>query len=98
MTQQTNVLSALAIACALAAPARTAEPVTTANGPVEGIRSENGIQVFRGIPFAAPPVGDLRWKPPQPVKNWTGVRRADKFGPHCMQRPVFGDMNFRSTA
>ena len=69
MTQQTNVLSALAIACALAAPARAAEPVTTANGPVEGTRSENGIQVFRGIPFAAAPVGQLRWKPPQPVKN-----------------------------
>ena len=97
MTQQTNVLSALAIACALAAPARTAEPVTTANGPVEGIRSENGIQVFRGIPFAAPPVGDLRWKPPQPVKNWTEVRQADKFGANCMQRRVFGDMSFRSS-
>ncbi len=41
-------------------------------------------------------MGDLRWKPPQPVKNWKGVRRADTFGPRAMQMPIFGDMNFRS--
>ena len=52
--------------------------------------------MFKGIPFAAPPVGDLRWNPPQPVKNWDGVREATQFGPRCMQRRIFGDMNFRS--
>ena len=52
--------------------------------------------MFRGIPFAAPPVGDLRWKAPQPVESWPGVRPADKFGPRCMQRAMFGDMEFRS--
>ena len=57
---------------------------------------KSGIRTFRGIPFAEPPVGDLRWKPPQPVKNWEGVHRADRFGPRAMQRPIFGDMNFRS--
>ena len=41
-------------------------------------------------------MGDLRWKEPQPVKSWDGVRKADHFGPRAMQRPVFGDMNFRS--
>jgi para-nitrobenzyl esterase len=41
-------------------------------------------------------VGVNRWKPPQPVANWQGVRKADKFGPRCMQRAIFGDMNFRS--
>ena len=52
--------------------------------------------MFRGIPFAAPPVGDLRWKAPQPVQSWPGVRPGDKFGPRCMQRAMFGDMEFRS--
>jgi para-nitrobenzyl esterase len=69
--------------------------VKTLNGIVEGSNA-SGIRIFKGIPFAAPPVGDLRWREPQPVKSWTGVRKADKFGPRAMQRPVFGDMNFRS--
>ncbi len=80
-------------AVAVGAPATR---VTTANGVVEGTSSSSGIRVFRGIPFAAPPVGDLRWKAPQPVKNWEGVRPAAEFGPNCMQRPIFGDMEFRS--
>src|SRR4051794_15618587 len=74
----------------------TAAPVVKiANGTLEGT-NESGIRTFKGIPFAAPPVGNLRWKEPQPVKNWQGVRKADKFGPRAMQRAVFGDMNFRS--
>jgi para-nitrobenzyl esterase len=70
--------------------------VRTANGVVEGAREENSVRVFKGIPFAQPPVGDLRWKPPQPAKDWSGVRMADKFGPRAMQLPLFGDMVFRS--
>jgi para-nitrobenzyl esterase len=62
---------------------------------VEGI-SVSGINIFMGIPFAAAPVGDLRWKEPQPVKNWIGIRKADQFGPRAMQGAIFGDMNFRS--
>ena len=69
--------------------------VKVANGTLEGV-NESGIKTFKGVPFAAPPVGELRWKEPQPVKDWTGVRKADKFGPRAMQLPVFGDMNFRS--
>lgn len=69
--------------------------VKTAQGILEGI-DDSGILTFKGVPFAAPPVGDLRWKEPQPVANWQGVRKADKFGPRAMQLPVFGDMNFRS--
>ena len=69
----------------------------TANGLVEGFAApESSIRVFRGIPFAEPPVGELRWQPPQPVRNWAGVRRADQFGPRAMQLPMFGDMGFRS--
>ncbi|WP_460908510.1 carboxylesterase/lipase family protein [Spirosoma areae] len=80
----------------LAAVAQTAPQAKTANGTVEGITEASGIRAFKGIPFAAPPVGDLRWKEPQPVKNWQGVRRTDKFGPRAMQRAIFGDMGFRS--
>ncbi len=69
--------------------------VKIANGTLEGV-DESGIRAFKGVAFAAPPVGNLRWREPQPVKNWTGVRKADKFGPRAMQLPLFGDMNFRS--
>jgi len=62
---------------------------------VEG-NTSSGVNVFRGIPFAKPPVGDLRWLAPQPVENWEGVLKADTFGPRPMQLPIFGDMNFRS--
>src|SRR5580658_6546860 len=91
------------IACALAlvfgasmlrgAPAT--EQVKTVNGVVEGLRLSSGILNFRGIPFAAPPVGELRWKAPQPVQNWSGVRSALQFGQNCMQRPLYGNMGFR---
>jgi para-nitrobenzyl esterase len=70
--------------------------VKTANGIVEGNHEKSGIYSFKGLPFAAPPVGNLRWKEPQPVKNWDGVRSAKDFGPRAMQAPIFGDMNFRS--
>lgn len=74
-----------------------ADQVKTANGVVEGTgKQKSGVRMFKGVPYAQPPVGDLRWKPPQPAKNWSGVRDATKFGPRCMQQPVFNDMVFRS--
>ena len=54
----------------------------------------SGIKVFKGIPFAAPPIGDLRWREPQPVTAWKGERQAMDFGPNPMQEAIFGDMNF----
>ena len=69
--------------------------VTVANGILEG-KVESGIRTFKGVPYAAPPVGNLRWREPQPMTNWTGVRKADAFGPRAVQLPLFGDMNFRS--
>ncbi|MFT4072428.1 MAG: carboxylesterase family protein [Dysgonamonadaceae bacterium] len=69
--------------------------VSVAGGLIEGL-DDSGLRVFKGIPYAAPPVGDLRWKEPQPMKSWTGVRETKLFGPRAMQLPVFGDMNFRS--
>lgn len=54
------------------------------NGQIQGTL-ENGLALYKGIPFAAPPVGDLRWRPPQPVESWNGVLDADQFVPACMQ-------------
>ncbi len=71
--------------------------VKTENGIVEGMTLPSGIHTFRGIPYAAPPVRDLRWQPPQPVKDWEGVRPADRFAPQCMQQRVFNDMMFRNS-
>jgi len=70
--------------------------VKISNGVLEGTTDSSGVKSFKGIPFAQPPIGDLRWKEPQPVANWTGVRKADQFGNSGMQKPVFGDMNFRA--
>ena len=69
----------------------------TKNGIVEGnYDTKTGIQFYLGIPFAQPPVGDLRWKAPQPLENWKGVKETKHFGPRAMQSIVFGDMNSRS--
>ncbi len=73
------------------------DQVKTANGVLKGtLTKTTGVRSFKGIPFAAPPVGDLRWKAPAPVKNWEGVRSADKFAALCMQGAIFGDMGFRA--
>src|SRR6266850_2804672 len=92
-----STLFFMVISSATVGSAFAQDRVKTANGIVEGSSAESpGIRVFKGVPFASPPVGDLRWQPPQPVKNWKGVRNATQFGPRCMQRPIFSDMQFRS--
>lgn len=73
-----------AVVCAAFMSASFAAPIKTASGLVSGVTSD-GLIVFKGIPFAAPPVGDLRWRAPRPVTPWTGVRKADRFPPECMQ-------------
>jgi para-nitrobenzyl esterase len=68
-------------------PLFAADPVRIETGQVAGVPGTNPeVQVFKGIPFAAPPVGDLRWKGPKPAAKWEGVRTADKFGNACIQR------------
>lgn len=62
------------------------ETATVTGGQIEGV-AKDGIASFKGIPFAAPPVGDLRWKAPQPLKAWTGIRNATQYGPAPMQDP-----------
>lgn len=70
---------------------------TIENGVIEGnYDTKTGIQTYFGVPFAKPPVGELRWKAPQPLTNWSGVKETKKFGPRPMQTIVFGDMNSRS--
>ncbi len=61
------------------------KPVRVENGQLVGVTDANGVTAYKGVPFGAPPVGDLRWKPPQPPAKWTGVRDASKFGASCMQ-------------
>ena len=60
------------------------------SGKIEGV-TDNGVSAFKGIPYAAPPVGDLRWMPPQPVKPWAGVLTTDKFSPTAMQNASMMD-------
>ena len=65
------------------------EPVHIDSGLVSGIAgADPAVRVFLGIPYAAPPVGQLRWRPPQPAAHWDGVQKADEFGANCMQ-PAF---------
>jgi para-nitrobenzyl esterase len=61
-----------------------AQRAVTESGVVSGVR-ENGLSIYKGVPFAVPPVGDLRWRPPARVASWTGTRKADAFAPACMQ-------------
>ncbi len=70
--------------------------VKTTQGKVVGKTISDGkVRAFMGLPYAAPPVGDLRWKAPQPPKKWKGDRDATKYGAHCAQGRVFDDMIFQ---
>jgi para-nitrobenzyl esterase len=83
--QMPRFVLALLVAMPLAAAMQ--EPIAVDGGMVSGTPGWGwGIREYLGIPFAAPPAGDLRWKEPQPVKPWQGVRAADRFAPACMQK------------
>lgn len=87
------VLSVL-LAAAWAAPSNLR--VTVDSGALEGVIASNGsVRIFKGIPFAAPPTGNLRWKEPQRAAVWKGVRKADAFGSRCAQPSLYSDMVFR---
>ncbi|MBF6061464.1 carboxylesterase family protein [Nocardia terpenica] len=78
-------LAALLAGCGTPGPAPHSAPVvTTESGAVRGVETD-GLVRFRDIPYAAPPVGDLRWRSPQPVTPWTGTRDATRSGPVCRQ-------------
>jgi para-nitrobenzyl esterase len=80
---------ALAILLAATLGARAAPVATTTDAKFEGV-SKSGVSEFLGIPYAKPPVGNLRWMPPQPAAKWTSVRKADQFGPTCAQVTTLG--------
>ena len=88
MTSVRSLAAVLAVlGFAFTVAAQTPKPVRTQAGLVQG-KTEGDLTVYKGIPFAAPPVGDLRWRAPQPPAAWKGVHAADKFAPACMQTPV----------
>ena len=73
---------------------RAAEPLHVDGGPIADVTPDAlGVRAFKGIPYAAPPVGDLRWKPPQAVKAWSGLRSATEWGPRCVQSNRLGDLD-----
>ena len=80
------VAIAAVVAATVTLPAANPEPVRIDAGTISGTTGASGeIRAFKGIPFAAPPIGAARWKAPQPVPHWDGVRKAEEFGPRCMQ-------------
>jgi para-nitrobenzyl esterase len=97
-TLATRVVAAIAVALfgvgSLRAQAQVQARIQA--GLVAGANSADGkVAIFKGIPFAAPPVGELRWKEPQPMVRWRGARKAIEFGARCMQARIFEDMVFR---
>ena len=91
MSDRTTILAA---ALVLVASSALAAPVQLDSGAVEGVavESDPAVEVFRGIPYAAPPVGELRWKPPLPAPAWEGVRSATEFSGACPQGPGLAGM------
>jgi para-nitrobenzyl esterase len=89
----------MVLMAAFGASGIAAAQVKTAGGLVQGTTSADGqIRVFKGLPYAAPPVGGLRWQAPSPAAAWQGVRDAIEPGAHCMQGPIFGDIRFSRPA
>src|ERR1700722_19371439 len=82
---KTFVVICVALAAIPATAADSGLMVKVAGGQVRGATLGNGGAVFKGIPYAAPPVGELRWREPMPVRSWAGVRGATAFGPLCAQ-------------
>ena len=75
ITSHNRILALAALlGTAMTGTAAAADRVKTANGVLEAGAPQSGVRTFRGIPFAAPPVGSLRWKAPQPAEKWKGVR------------------------
>lgn len=94
-----NILALLGLGISATAQNTNSFPVqvTLQNGIIEGLYdTHSDIQKYFGIPFAKPPVGELRWKAPQPLDAWTGVKETKEFGPRPIQAMVFGDMKSRS--
>jgi para-nitrobenzyl esterase len=95
LSSRSLAASVLALFFTTAAHAANPLQIRTSNGTVEGtLTNHNQVRAFKGIPFAAPPVGNLRWQPPQPAAKWKGIRPAKDFGSHCIQSAGYPDMIF----
>src|SRR5579862_2522613 len=79
------IAAGLVAAAPLAAYAASGPIVDTKEGPVQGFLANDGVVQFLGIPYAAPPIGNLRWRPPVAHAAWTKVLKATAFGPQCAQ-------------
>ena len=86
--QSISLVAIVVASCALTLPAQ--DTITVQTGKIKGVASD-GLIAFKGIPYAAPPVGDLRWRPPQPAAKWKGVRSAADYAHDCMQLPFPSD-------
>ena len=83
-----------ALAAIFLTGARAAESLQIEGGQIaDAAPDASGIRVFKGIPYAAPPVGELRWKAPQPVQPWDGIRSIAEWGPRCVQSNRLGDFD-----
>ena len=79
--------ASVAVTLCLIAAISWARPVAVESGVVEG-ETKDGLTMYKGVPFAAPPLGQLRWREPQPIAPWKGTRKATSFAPACMQQGV----------
>ena len=87
----------MAMACFSLNAAPLSQQIDTDKGKIEGLYEKtSAVYQFKGVPFAKPPVGDLRWKPPVAMDVWQGVKTTKDFASRPIQLPIFGDMNFRS--
>ena len=98
--RKTAMYAVAGMAMLSACTEKKAEDVTlqvkTQYGVLEGFEAD-GVKKFLGVPFAQAPVGELRWKAPQPLQPWEGIREAKAFGDDPMQPNIYGDMNFRGS-
>ncbi len=88
---------AILFAAILPLAAAINDPVRVEQGQLSGVEgADPGVRVYKGVPFAAPPIGDLRWRDPKPAADWPGVRKADQFSANCMQTPYPEGSLYRS--
>jgi para-nitrobenzyl esterase len=79
---------------ALSTGSRAAEVLRIEGGQIADVAPATpGVRLFKGIPYAAPPVGELRWRKSEPVKSWDGIRKTEEWGPRCMQSNRLGDID-----
>lgn len=99
MTRRPWRMATIGFFTSIAMTTVAAAQVKTTGGLVKGSTSTDGrIRTFKGIPFAAAPVGELRWKEPRPAPPWDGVRNAAEFGSQCVQGQIIGDITFPKPA